>query len=61
MTMNSKHVHMEPVVVTDCGSCNMFHHRDFRGDCRDDSNRLNHEQLNSHYGHSGWIGLPHDD
>lgn len=45
----------KPVSVVECGSCSHLHLAAFSGDCRDNTSRLTPEQLDSHYGGTGWV------
>lgn len=43
--------------VIECGCCAHFHPMDFDGDCRENGQRLNIEQLDAQYGAGGWIAI----
>lgn len=47
----------------ECGICNCYHPADWDGDCRDDANRLNPDDLDQKYGLSGWeeVDMPDVD
>ena len=38
----------------ECACCEQYHHADFYGDCRDDANRFDSEDLDNKYGAFGW-------
>jgi hypothetical protein len=40
-----------------CGCCESYHPAQFSGDCRDDSNRLDADELDSRYGAFGWMEI----
>jgi len=42
----------------DCGICECYHPAEWDGDCRDDANRFNIEQLDDRYGVHGWEEVP---
>jgi hypothetical protein len=42
----------------ECGICNSYHPVLWDGDCRDDENRFNHDDLNDKYGFIGWVEIP---
>ena len=42
----------------ECGCCGCFHAVDWDGDCRDDHNRFNPEDLNAMFGPRGWEDVP---
>jgi hypothetical protein len=44
----------------ECGCCGHFHRPDFAGDCRDDSERFDHMQLNTKHG-DAWDYLSEED
>ena len=38
----------------ECGSCGAYHNVAYEGDCRNDDERFNIEDLNEKYGEDGW-------
>jgi hypothetical protein len=38
-----------------CPCCEQYHPADFAGDCRDDANRFNPEELDETCGPFGWV------
>lgn len=41
-----------------CGCCEQYHRRDYWGDCRNDAERFNPEDLDAKHGVNGWIEIP---
>jgi len=37
-----------------CGCCNSYHRNNFNGDCRNDAERFDSDQLNQLHGSFGW-------
>jgi len=48
-------------VFVECGCCGSLHPKNFCGECRDDDNRFNADQLDEKYGAGGWEEIPLDD
>jgi hypothetical protein len=42
----------------ECGICDCLHPAKFEGDCRDDNNRFNADQLDQKYGPENWTAVP---
>lgn len=43
-----------PPQFYDCGICGHYHPVNWDGDCRDDANRFNPDQLDARFGENGW-------
>lgn len=48
-----RHMKRKPLYY-DCGICGHFHPWDWRGDCREDANRLTYDQLDEKHGIDGF-------
>ncbi len=42
-------------VFVECGCCGAFHNIAYSGDCRNDDERFNIEDLDEMYGEDGWV------
>lgn len=38
----------------ECGQCGAYHRKDFNGDCREDSERIYADELDTRFGMFGW-------
>ena len=48
-------------VFFQCGCCEEYHRVDFFGDCRQDDERFNPDELDAKYGFDGWVEVTQTD